>query len=286
MHNPPKISIVTPSYNQAQFLEKTIISVLNQGYPNLEYIIVDGGSTDGSVEVIKKYEKHLTFWISEQDQGQSDAIDKGFGRSTGDILAWLNSDDMLLPGALPAIAGAFEKHPEAALIYGDYIKVDSNDRCIALRRQPSFDLKVCLYAYTIAMQPASFFSRQAFLDVGGIDTKLHYIMDHDLVLRLAQYGKVINVRDYVAAFRVHPASKTALVNESMTQESCRWLCPKYLKRKPLRGELSILRVYHSLRLLGRMWGEGCLSSRFGVDRGDYKLKEIYTPRPNGLHARV
>lgn len=282
MQNLPKISIVTPSYNQHRFIERTIVSVLNQGYPNLEYIIVDGGSTDGSVEVIKKYEKHLAFWISEQDQSQSNAIDKGFGRSTGDILAWLNSDDMLLPGALSAVAGAFEKHPEAALIYGDYIKVDSDDRCIALRRQPSFDLKICLHAYTIAMQPASFFGRKAFFETGGIDKSLHYVMDHDLVLRLAQHGEVLNIRNYVAAFRVHPESKTERAEESQTQESRRWLCPKYLQRVPLPGELPVLHWYHTARLVVRMTMEGCLASRFGRDKGDYRLTNRYTPTFNGF----
>lgn len=281
MQNMPKISIVTPSYNQCQFLERTIISVLNQNYPNLEYIIIDGGSNDKSVEIIKKYEKYLTYWISEQDQGQSDAINKGFAKSTGQVLAWLNSDDIYLPGALHKIADTFNKNPDAALVYGDYIKVDSNDRCIALRRQPSFDLKVCLYAYTIAMQPASFFNRETFFEVGGINKSLHYIMDHDLFLRLAQYGKVLNIRDYVAALRVHPASKTKLAPESQTHESRIWLCPKYLRRAPLPGELRILRAYHSLRFFRRMLSEGCLASRFGRDIGDYKLKSIYTPKFNG-----
>ncbi len=109
----PKISIVTPSYNQAEFLERTILSVLNQNYPNLEYIIIDGGSTDGSVEIIKKYEKFLAYWVSEKDKGQADAINKGFKRATGDIVAWQNSDDTYSPDALQSVAGFFRQNPNA-----------------------------------------------------------------------------------------------------------------------------------------------------------------------------
>ena len=119
MKNFPKISIVTPSYNQAEFLERTILSVLNQDYPNLEYIIIDGGSTDGSVEIIKKYEKYLAYWVSEKDKGQSDAINKGFQKSTGDILAWLNSDDTYLSGTLFKVVKAFQENPNADLIFGN-----------------------------------------------------------------------------------------------------------------------------------------------------------------------
>lgn len=115
----PRISIVTPSYNQAEFLERTIFSVLNQNYPKLEYIIIDGGSTDGSVEIIKKYDKYLTFWVSEKDNGQADAIRKGFARATGEILAWINSDDTYLPGTFLKVAKAFIKNPKVDLIFGN-----------------------------------------------------------------------------------------------------------------------------------------------------------------------
>jgi glycosyltransferase involved in cell wall biosynthesis len=123
----PKISIVTPSYNQAQFLERTILSVLNQNYPNLEYIIVDGGSTDGSVEIIKKYEKYLAYWISKKDNGQADAINKGFQKSSGEILAWLNADDLYLPGTLLKVKKIFQKYRENNFIYGHSLLIDKED---------------------------------------------------------------------------------------------------------------------------------------------------------------
>ena len=277
MNDLPRISIVTPSYNQAQFLERTIISVLNQNYPNLEYMIIDGGSTDGSVDIIRKYDKYLTYWVSEPDDGQSDAINKGFDISTGDILAWLNSDDMYLPGALFKVADMFRKCPDAALVYGDFIKVDAADRCIALRRQPSFDYRICLYFYTIAIQPASFFGRKAFFEVGGIDTSLNYTMDYDLILRLAQYGEVANISEYLCAFRFHSATKTITREKlKLPMESCE-LRLRYLRHTPLPGEIFILRWYHTARLVLRMLNEGCLASRFGKDSGEYKLSGFYTP---------
>ncbi len=278
MHEVPKISIVTPSYNQGRFLERTIISVLNQRYPNLEYIIVDGGSTDESVEIIRKYETHLAYWVSERDQGQSEALNKGFAKCGGEILAWLNSDDMYLPGALLKVAAMFEKHPDAALIYGDYIKVDADDRCIALRRQPSFDYQVCLHAYTIAIQPASLFNRKAFFEVGGIDRRYDYVMDYDLILRLALYGRVLHTRKYMAALRVHPTSKTVIRGKLRLPMESRKMRLKYLQRAPLPGELFILRWYYTARLLLRMLNEGCIASRFGKDRGNYRLKGVYTPK--------
>ena len=279
MQDMPKISIVTPSYNQAQFLERTIISVLNQNYPNLEYIIIDGGSTDGSVDIIREYEKYLAYWVSEPDEGQSHALNKGFAISTGDILAWLNSDDMYLPGAFFAAADTSRKHPDAALVYGDYIKVDADDRCFALKRQPSFDYHACLHSYIIVIQPASFFSRQAFFEVGGIEPSFNYAMDYDLIIRLAQYGNCIHFSKYLAAFRYHSTSKTVAERSKFPQEN-RKIRLKYLGRKPLPGELSILHWYHTLRVFLLMLGEGCLASRLGKDSGKYRLNEIYTPEWN------
>ncbi len=285
MQNVPKISIVTPSYNQAQFLERTLISVLNQNYPNLEYIVIDGGSTDGSVEIIRKYERYFAYWVSEPDHGQSEALNKGFMKSTGKIIAWLNSDDMYLSGALFKVADMFKEHPGAALVYGDYIKVDAHDRCIALRRKPSFDYRICLYACEIPIQPASFFNSKAFFKVGGIDPSLNYVMDHDLILRLAQYGSFHHIREYLAAFRLHQASKTVAETSRFSGEGRRTLL-RNLQRTPLPGELFILRWYHTARLVLRMLNEGCFASRFGKERGEYKLKGTYSPNPYNFYQKT
>ncbi len=273
----PKISIVTPSYNQAEFLERTILSVLGQNYPELEYIIIDGGSTDGSVDIIKKYEKYLTYCVSEPDKGQADALNKGFRKSTGEILGWINSDDMYLPRTFWKIAEAFKKYPDAAIVYGDYIKVNDEDRCIALRRQPSFDYRICLYAYLTVMQPASFFQRKAFFDVGGLDSSLNYSLDYDLILRLAKRGKMKHIKEYLAAFRLHPSSKSVAGKLRFSEED-RKVRLKNIGRQPLPGELYSLHWYYKARVFFRMLFEGCLPSRFGRDKGEYKLNDTYTSK--------
>jgi glycosyltransferase involved in cell wall biosynthesis len=269
----PKISIVTPSYNQAEFLECTILSVINQDYPNLEYIIVDGGSTDGSVDIIKKYEKYITYWVSEPDRGQSDAINKGFDKSSGDIVAWLNSDDVYLPGAIWKIVKIFQENKKASLVYGDYIKIDEYDKCVALRRQPSFNYKICLYGYLTVMQPASFFKRKVFFDAGGIDVNFNYTMDFDIILKLARLGEVVHVRDYLAAFRLHKKSKSVSQKRMLRVESYKARM-KHLNYKRL-GLLPVLfRVYQLFAAI-KMLREGCWPSRFVKEDRGYKIGEKY-----------
>lgn len=274
--NLPKISVVTPSYNQTSFIERTILSVLNQKYPNLEYIIIDGGSTDGSVDIIKRYSQFLSYWVSEPDQGQADAINKGFLRSSGEILAWLNSDDMYLPGALHRAAAAFAREPKASIIYGDYIKVDENDKCIALRRQPSFSYNICFFGYLTVMQPAAFFRRQTVFDVGLLDTSFHCIMDYDLIVKLARRGKVIHIPGYLAAFRLHPESKSVTIRPRFREESRRMRIDSL--GYDFHMGLFLRFHYYKTHALLRMLFEGCLPSRFGIDDGKYKLNEVYTPK--------
>ena len=136
----PRISIVTPSYNQAEFLEKTILSILNQNYPNLEYIIIDGVSTDGSVEIIKKYERYLAYWISERDNGQADAINKGFKIATGDFIAWQNSDDVYLPGSFFKVIEKFEKYPNPDIVFGNVYLINESDEILKDMRFVRFNL--------------------------------------------------------------------------------------------------------------------------------------------------
>ena len=128
--NLPKISIVMPSYNQVEFIERSILSVLNQNYPNIELIIIDGGSTDATIDIIKKYEKSIAFWVSEKDQGQSDALNKGFKRCTGEIYGWLNSDDVYLPNVFKSVSLAFKKNQNKKIIFGDWLSIDKNDDVI------------------------------------------------------------------------------------------------------------------------------------------------------------
>jgi glycosyltransferase involved in cell wall biosynthesis len=180
----PKISIVTPSYNQAAFLEQTMRSVLEQDYPRVEYIIIDGGSTDGSIQIIRKYEKQLAYWVSEPDQGPGQALNKGFARATGEIFAWLNSDDYILPGALRTVARIFAT-AGVDLVYGDSLHVDEHGwvtDCSILPSMPPQPL--LLYAVGCLHQESSYWRAALHHQVGEIDETLFPGFDVDWFLRL------------------------------------------------------------------------------------------------------
>jgi len=210
--NYPKISIVTPSYNQAQFLEKTILSVLNQNYPNLEYIIIDGSSTDGSVEIIKKYEKYLAYWVSEKDKGQTQAINKGFQKSTGEIIAWLNSDDTYLPETFYNVAESFKQNPEADLIFGNIYFINEHDKKIGELRFTDFDFDTLIYEGGNLHQTGTFWTRKIYEEVGGLDADYKFCMDYDFFCRVANAGKLYHIRDFLANFRIHANAKSSTIN--------------------------------------------------------------------------
>lgn len=206
----PRVSIVTPSYNQGQFLEETIRSVLLQGYPDLEYIIIDGGSTDNSVEIIKKYAPWLSYWVSEKDNGQSQAVNKGFEKSTGTILAWINSDDYYYPNVLSPIAHKFVKYPKIALLHGyeHYVDIYGNVTEVYF---PCFKSAraVTLYSGNTLLQITCFFRRQVFFAVGKLDETLHCYLDHDLFLRMSYYYPSKYIPLCVGAFRRYSSQKSA-----------------------------------------------------------------------------
>ncbi len=205
----PRVTVVTPSFNQARFLEATILSVLNQGYPNLEYIVMDGGSTDGSVDIIRRYERRLSSWTSGRDAGQSDAINRGFERSTGPILAWLNSDDAYLPGTLDFAARFFAAHPKVDLIYGDTVLIDTGDRPLRTLREVPFSRGAMLHDAVNLSQPVSFWRREAFFDAGRLREDFHYCMDTDLWVRMLDAGKRFrHVRRLLGCYRVYPEAKS------------------------------------------------------------------------------
>jgi glycosyltransferase involved in cell wall biosynthesis len=203
-----RITVITPSFNQAEYLETTIQSVISQNYVELDYIVIDGGSTDGSVDIIKRYEQHLSFWVSEKDKGQSEALNKGLKKATGDVITWINSDDILLPGALNVIAKAFNDFgPEVGLIYGGATLFDGNGLC----REIYHTSAPCPEAYVAGMifaQPASFFRKCALEEVGLINEDLHYGMDYDLFARLSLVTQFQNVPQMFAKYRLHRSSKT------------------------------------------------------------------------------
>ncbi len=205
----PAISIITPSYNQAQFIEETIRSVLLQGYPNLEYIIIDGDSADGSTEIIRKYEKWLTFWVSEPDEGQSEAINKGFVRSSGEITAWLNSDDTYQPRALGQVAQVFGHDQSKAIVHGHCNKIDENSRVTGKIKASYITFERLIRHWRIVLpQQGVFFRRKLLEKVGLLDPDQHYVMDFDLWLRISREHEFHRIEETLANFRLHPASKT------------------------------------------------------------------------------
>lgn len=203
-----KISIITPSYNQGEYLERTIKSILNQNYDNLEYIIIDGGSTDASVEIIKKYNKHLAYWVSEKDKGQSQAINKGFQKASGDIITWINSDDQLLHNALFKVADYFEKNDDIALIHGRTILY--NDKSRQIRGANAKDLDCRYLAGMPFPQPSSFFKREIIDNHGLLDESLHFGMDYDLLCKIALNHKILKVDDIFSNYLLHNTSKSVV----------------------------------------------------------------------------
>ena len=202
--NYSKISIVTPSLNQAQFLEQTILSVLNQNYPNLEYIIIDGGSTDGSVDIIKKYEKYLAYWISEKDKGQTNAINKGFKVSSGEILAWLNADDTYLRYTISRVADYFQKYPQIDLIYGNARLINRNSQWIGDFKTIDYDFHIHLFGSSIIPQPAAFWRKKPFYEINILNEKVKMAMDGDLWFRLFLHGCSFGfIDDFLANVRIH-----------------------------------------------------------------------------------
>ena len=217
--NWPKISIVTPSFNQAPFLERAILSVLNQRYPNLEYIIIDGGSTDGSLDIIRKYERWLTYWVSETDRGQSDAINKGFQMSTGEIMGWLNSDDMYGSNALQKVAQHFRKNRGAEIVYGNTFHVDERDRVIREVRSVPFDRKTLPYGGVNLYSVSLFWRSGLWQAAGKLETNMHFSMDLEMVFRFAEAGfRFDYIREFLGIFRVHSMSKTVSLSERMAGE--------------------------------------------------------------------
>ena len=204
----PKISIVTPSYNQALFLEETIRSVLMQGYPNLEYIIIDGGSTDGSVEIIKKYEPWLSVWVSENDKGQSHVINKGFQHASGEIMAWINSDDYYAENAFEKVAATSIENPESLWFAGLTNQVNFEGKVIQPGRKYEEEL-TNWYVGSPYLQQGIFWRRSLWDLNGDLDERLHYSFDYDMLMRFIQHQPFATWIDaHLANFRIHPESKT------------------------------------------------------------------------------
>src|ERR1035437_9023569 len=203
----PKLSIITPSFNQGRFLEETSLSVLKQQYSNLEYIIIDGGSTDNSVEIIKKYERYLTYWISEPDKGQTHAINKGLKRATGDIIGWINSDDVYVEGAFRKVAQAFIEHPNVILVHGDRILLDAESHVSGWTALPPFDPEKT--GYNICSETA--FWRNSLANGFFLKEDLRFAMDLELFCRLYRLGPFLKLNSYLGCFRCHQSNKSSTI---------------------------------------------------------------------------
>jgi len=218
----PLVSILTPSFNQARYLETTIQSVLSQDYPRLEYIIVDGGSTDGSVGIIKKYSGRLAWWVSEKDRGQTDAINKGFARATGGIFAWINSDDTYEPRAVGQAVKYLTEHPEVGMVYADCNYINEDGRAIGRFPAAQTDLPRLRRGYVHIPQQTMFFRADLWKQVGPLDPSFYFAMDYDLWTRIAARSELKYLAGQVwANFRIHTSGKTIAADDRCWPEMLR-----------------------------------------------------------------
>jgi glycosyltransferase involved in cell wall biosynthesis len=267
--NWPRISIVTPSLNQGQFIEETIRSVLLQGYPNLEYIIIDGGSTDNTLEIIQKYEKWLYYWVSEPDKGQSDAINKGFSIATGEIVAWLNSDDFYNIKAVGKVAKHFAMNKHCHLLCGDCIFIgEDGDRIknfksrFAQIRDTSSSykkvLKKLFFGNNYVYQPSAFMRSSVFSEIGYLKVSLHYAMDLDLWLRIIKTHQLTYLPVSLSCFRFQPRSKT-------TTKGLLFWYEKLFIASTYSPELFVIIAVRIIRILAEN------SPGFDIEKGYLKL---------------
>lgn len=247
----PLVSIVTPSYNQAPFIEETISSVLTQDYPNIEYMVVDGGSTDATVEILRRYEGRLR-WVSEPDGGQADAINKGLREAKGEIFGWLNSDDTYLPEAIGKVVDFFRIHPDVGMVYGEGYHVDAVGRTIERYYTEPFDYQR-LGEICFICQPTAFFRAEVFAAVGPLDVSLQYALDYDYWIRIAKQFRIGHLNEYLANSRLHTNCKTWSKRVEVHEEILRTVRRHY-GRIPVTWGSAYARVYVAEKLTPGMPG--------------------------------
>jgi glycosyltransferase involved in cell wall biosynthesis len=264
-NNRPLVSIVTPSFNQATFLEETIRSVLEQDYPRIEYIIVDGGSSDGSLEIIRSYQDELYNWISESDMGQTDAVNKGFDLATGEVFAWLNSDDTYLPGAVSEAVNFLQSNPHIGMVYGKAYYINENSERVALYPAGPTDQRGLRRGVNTIPQQTMFFRSQLWKMVGPLDPSFYYAMDYDLWTRISAVTPITFHDEFMANFRLQSASK------SMNEASRCW--PEMM-RVHFRDGGSRLSILY-LKFLIRRLVEPIMPWRIRYRRFVYSLKKRF-----------
>jgi len=243
----PKISIVTPSFNQGLFIEETIRSVLLQGYPDLEYFIIDGGSSDDTLDIIRKYESWITYWESAPDRGQSHAINKGFKRATGDILAWINSDDLYLSRSFETVVSNFNRDPTVMFLYGDLITIDEKGGVLdRISSQSALDFGE-LFGRLRCPQPACFWKKSVLDGIGFLNEDMHYVFDLEFFIRVALSYHIMHISVPLAKLRTHPKTKTSTKAIDFDLESLEMYTAFFrssnLPVKILRKEREIMSFY-------------------------------------------
>lgn len=237
-----KISIVTCSYQQGRYLDATMRSVLEQENAHVEYIVMDGGSKDNSVDVIQRYQDQLYYWVSEKDKGQTDALIRGFNKATGDIMGWLCSDDLLLPGALELVSRYFEDHPEVDAVYGDSLWIDGDGNFIRPKKEMGFRRLAFLFDHNYISQPSMFWRRSLYEKVGGLDARFNLAMDADLWERFSQHTKIAHIPAYLSCMRYYPEQKTRAMHGRSLEE--------YDEIRQ-RASIPMRALWPALRVLGR-----------------------------------
>jgi glycosyltransferase involved in cell wall biosynthesis len=269
MNRPPSISIVTPSFNQAWFIGEALASVREQNYPSVEHLVVDGGSTDGTVAMLQGYSEQANWshlrWTSAPDRGQSDALNKGFARASGDIVGWLNSDDRYLPACFERVASMFEQHPDVDIIYGDYRWINEGGRVYKIRREIEFSPFVLLYHRVLYIPTtATFFRRRIFEQGHFLDERLHYALDFEFFVRLTRCGyRFRHLPAVLADFRFQKNSKTCTAPDRQVDE----------QRRIMEEYSPLLRALRSP--LARRGGSALLSSSAAMLRYSEKLLRGY-----------
>ncbi len=267
-----RVSIVMPSYNKKDFIERSILSVINQNYPNIELIIVDGGSTDGTIEIIRKYEKNIAFWISEKDNGQSDALNKGFKHCTGKIYGFLNSDDIYTPGAFRCASTVLKNNQNKNIVFGDWLSIDVNDNVIDLHHAFNFNINHFKYEGFHLNAQAMFWRSEVHRSFSGFDTNLNFTMDYQFILEIGineGQNRFQRIPKVLGAFRRYEGQKTTgLISENIIKEH-KLIAKKYnySDKYSLLGKIK--RIYFRLR---RAWW---YKKRGGLSNLFLRLKNSY-----------
>ena len=271
----PSLSIVIPTYQQGRYIQRTLESILDQGYPALELIVIDGGSTDQTREIIERYQTHIAIYISEKDGGQSDAIRKGFELATGQIITWMNSDDTYAENALITVGQFFAANHSVRFAYGNRDIINENDQVIGRRRQPDFHPRIMRYCHMIVPQVSAFWQRSLYLESGGVDASLRFCMDFDLFVKMALISPPAHLPIVLGNFRIHGDSKTSnLENVRLAEDQI--VQKRYCRYKPGTIQFKIVRTYCLILLVLNMANNGGLAERIIERFRSLTSKDIYT----------